>query len=181
MRPESARDCGDVLDGLIAALGHDLRGAELSGQPGSVGIAAQDDDLLGPEPFRGGVMPGAHHVGHRQERGDERVVSAERPANSVPSACGIRSASACAPPLPRTSRKLPCPHAVRGPARQTHRCHWDRRMGPRPGLRTGSVRRPRSRPPRRRWPRGPCAGRHHRGASSDTATGRRPFKQNTLP
>jgi hypothetical protein len=96
-------ELADALDGLLAALGDHIGGAELAGQRDAVRVAAHDDDLLGAEPLGGddcaqadgavaddrgalarsdlgddgGVVAGAHHVRQRQQRRHERVVLAD--------------------------------------------------------------------------------------------------------
>jgi hypothetical protein len=46
---EAAGEVADALDGLFAALADDIGGAEPLRQLGSVGMAAQDEDLFGAE------------------------------------------------------------------------------------------------------------------------------------
>ena len=53
VRAETAGQLADALDGLVAALADDVRGAELARQRDAVGVAAEQDDLLGPETLRG--------------------------------------------------------------------------------------------------------------------------------
>ena len=50
---EAAGQLLDALDRLLAALADDVGGAELAGERDPVGVAAQDDDLLGAEALGG--------------------------------------------------------------------------------------------------------------------------------
>ena len=49
MNPEAAGQLADSRDRLLPALAHDVRRAEFFRQRDPVGMAAQDDDLLGAE------------------------------------------------------------------------------------------------------------------------------------
>lgn len=100
----AAGELADVLDGLLAALGDDVGGAELARERDAVLVAAHDDDLLGPEALGGdhtaqadgavahhghplaGADPGDHrrvvarpyHVREGQQGRHQRVVLADR-------------------------------------------------------------------------------------------------------
>jgi hypothetical protein len=104
VRAEAVRQLLNARDGLFAALRDDVRRAELLGERNAVRPAAEQDDLLGPEPARGddaaqpdrpvtdnghrlawpdagserGVMTRAHHVRQRQQRRHHRVVLLNR-------------------------------------------------------------------------------------------------------
>lgn len=110
MHPGTPGQLVDALDRLAAALGDDIGGAEVLGDVGPGTMAAEDDDLLGPEPVGGehstqadssvaddrdsgplpharalrGVMAGGEDVGERQERGHQRVVLADRQGHQRP-------------------------------------------------------------------------------------------------
>ena len=102
---EAAGELAHALDRLVAALADDVGRAELPRERDPVGVAAEQDDLLGAEALRGdhaaeadravaddrrglaGADPGAataawwpvaHHVGERQQRRHQRVVRADR-------------------------------------------------------------------------------------------------------
>ena len=94
------RQLANALDRLVAALAHDVGGAELLAERDPVGVLPQQDDPLGPEPLRGdhtaqaygavaddrdglagadlrrerSMVAGAHHVGERQQRRHQRGV-----------------------------------------------------------------------------------------------------------
>ena len=53
MGAEAAGQLVHALDGLVASLAHDMGCAELLGERDAVGMAAQEDDLLGAETLRG--------------------------------------------------------------------------------------------------------------------------------
>ena len=98
------RQLADALDCFLAALAHDVGGAELLPQRGPLGVAAEQEDPLGAETLRrdhtaqpdgavadhgdrlaganlrrqGRVVAGSHHVGEGQQRRHERVVRADR-------------------------------------------------------------------------------------------------------
>src|SRR5205085_6070608 len=64
------------------------------------------------------VVAGAHHVREREQRRHQRVVLADGGTKSVPSACGTRTASACAPATSPLPKKPPCTHDVCRPSWQ---------------------------------------------------------------
>ena len=98
------RQLADALDRFLAALAHDVGGAELLAERDPLRVVAEQDDPLGAEPLRGdhaaqpdgavaddgdglagtdlrgecGVVAGAHHVGEREQRRHQRVVRADR-------------------------------------------------------------------------------------------------------
>src|SRR5215208_5033956 len=101
---EAPGELAHALDGLLAPLAHHVRGAELPGQGDPVGVATEDDDLLGAEALGGDhraqadgpvaddghalpradlrgdgrVVAGPHDVRERQQGGHQRVVLADR-------------------------------------------------------------------------------------------------------
>src|SRR5215216_1648116 len=101
---EAAGELAHALDGLLAPLAHHVRGAELPGQGDPVGVATEDDDLLGAEALGGDhraqadgpvaddghalpradlrgdgrVVAGPHDVRERQQGGHQRVILADR-------------------------------------------------------------------------------------------------------
>ena len=123
---EAAGQLAHALDRLLAALADDVGRAELSRQRDPVGMAAEEDDLLGAEPLGGDhaaqadgavaddghglaradlggdgrVVARPHHVGEGEQRRHQRVVSPTGRTTSVPSACGTRTASPWPPSTP---------------------------------------------------------------------------------
>jgi hypothetical protein len=107
---EAVGDLTHALDRLLASLAHDLRCAEFFRECDAVGMAPQDDDLLGAEApggdhaaqadgavpddghrlpgtdLRGdsGVMARPHHVCERQKRRHQRLVGTDRQDNERP-------------------------------------------------------------------------------------------------
>ena len=104
MHTRAAGQLAHLFHGRLAALAHDVCGAEVPGKRDAVGVVPQDDDLVsakapggddaaqpdGPVPDyhdllswldacdHRGVMAGSHHIGQRQERGDQGIVFADR-------------------------------------------------------------------------------------------------------
>src|SRR5207245_10355459 len=52
VRAEAAGQLADAFDGLVAAFADDVGCAEVAAEGGPVGVAAEQDDLLGAEPLR---------------------------------------------------------------------------------------------------------------------------------
>ena len=123
VRGAAAGELADPLDGLVAALLDHVGRAEAARDLQPVGVMAEDDHALGPQPPGGqhgaepdgavadhddgparphargerAVVPGPHDVGQGRE-GRARARSSERSASSgigtrVPSASGARTAS----------------------------------------------------------------------------------------
>ena len=80
MDADAAGELAHALDRLVAALAHDVGGAELARQRDPVGVAAEDDDLLGAEALGGdhaaqadgAVADDGHRLAGADLRGDHR-------------------------------------------------------------------------------------------------------------